>query len=520
MKANKYVYIAATAMSLFSFGCKKSYLDTVPSNRITDENLYTSTDGCRMVLDGMARIMNTEGASTLEGSNSIHSDFGVMSVFLGSDLMAADIVSGNNYGWFREYYSWTGPARPGSQSSTNAWYIAYKLINDANLILANIGKTVGNANDITQIKGEAYAYRAWAYLWLSEFYCKSYAAGLTNPGVPIYTTPSTAERTGNPRGVSGDVFNRMTVDIDSAVALMEQANVSTPFKGNKSYISKATAYGIHAQISLQTQKWADAATYADKAINLVGATTLMDSTTYATSGFRSASNPEFMWCSVQAVTQAADQSILSFPSFVDANSGGTYASVGEFKAMPKYLYDMMPASDVRKTTFTLAVPAGISGVRYYLQKKFTLTPGGTLNWAFDNLYMRVAEMHLIKAEGLAKSGNEAGATTALELLVKRRNAAYSFAGTPYFTGAVPGGSTKLLEEIYLQRRLELWLEGRAFNDLKRLGRGVNRPTGTSNYSLVRDFILQVDASSPMWQYKISQVEMDNNKSFTGADQNP
>lgn len=524
MKANKYIYIAATAISLFSFGCKKSYLDTVPSDRITDENLYETADGCRSVLDGMARLMSTRlAASTLTGIGARQdADFGVKSADLGGDLMTADVVSGNIYGWFQGYYDWTGPSTTGSSESTNTWYLAYKLVNGANLILANIGKATGSPNELAQIKGEAYAYRAWAYFRLAQFYCKPFAAGLSNPGVPIYTTPSTAERTGNPRGNVGDVYSRMTVDIDSAIALMQLAGgAATPFGGNKSYISLPVAYGIHAEISLQTEKWAEAADYADKAITKFGAANLMDSTTYASSGFRAGSNPEFMWASQASATQSTDLSISSYVSFVDGTSGATYAGAGEFKAMPKYLYDKYPTSDVRRTNFYSATPPGVSGtIKFFLQRKFTLRTATPTDWNFDFLYMRLGEMYLIKAEGLAKSGNDGGATTALETLIKRRNPAYTFAGSAYFTGSIPGGSTKLLEEIYLQRRLELWLEGKGFNDLKRLGRAMDRPTGTGNFSLARDFILHVDANSNKFLFKISQVEMDNNKAFTAADQNP
>jgi len=112
----------------------------------------------------------------------------------------------------------------------------------------------------------------------------------------------------------------------------------------------------------------------------------------------------------------------------------------------------------------------------------------------------------------------------LETLVKKRNPNYSYATTPYFTGALPTNpvlpTTKLLEEIYLQRRIELYLEGFSFSDLKRLQKPLNRPNTPGNFTITTCRILTVPANDNSFQFKLSQKEMDNNKSFTGADQNP
>ena len=68
----------------------------------------------------------------------------------------------------------------------------------------------------------------------------------------------------------------------------------------------------------------------------------------------------------------------------------------------------------------------------------------------DVPYMRAAEMYLIEAEAKAKLGQDANAAKLLFDMVSKRDAAYKLSTS---TG------TKLLDEIYFHRRVELWGEG-------------------------------------------------------------
>jgi len=506
--------LALATVSMLAAGCKKSYLDTNPSNAITDATLYTTAAGCRSVLDGMARNMNTNQASfTLDGVTTAQSasDWGEKSIDLMDDCLGQDVLCyGGGYDWyFTDAYQWTGPTTSGNQMSSTAWYLYYKLINDANLILANIhqAEATSDANELNEIKGEAYAYRAWSYYKLSLYYSKTYVGNTTAPGVPIYTTPTTASTKGNPRGTVADVYNRIKIDIDSAVTLISNSGVSTPYGGNKSYVSLATTYGMYAEIAQVMQDWTNATKYADLAIDAMGgAGSLMDSVSYL-GGFNSASNSEWMWASQMTSAQMKTMSIQSFMSFVDVNAPG-YCNYITYRRGPAYFLSLIPATDVRRRCFDSKKN----------QTKFHLANAG--DWQADMLYMRLAEMFLIKAEAQAHVASEADAIATLETLVQKRNSGYTYAATPYFKTTVPSGSTKLLEEIYLQRRIELYLEGFSFRDLKRLGRDLNRPSGSGNFDIATCKVLTVPASSNAWQFKLSQKEMDNNKSFTGADQNP
>tara|TARA_R110002049_G_scaffold305803_1_gene503290 strand:- start:453 stop:902 length:450 start_codon:yes stop_codon:yes gene_type:complete len=77
----------------------------------------------------------------------------------------------------------------------------------------------------------------------------------------------------------------------------------------------------------------------------------------------------------------------------------------------------------------------------------------------DYIYMRIAELHLLKAESLAKLGQDAAARTALSEVLSQR-----VPDTSYLNSL---SGTALQDEIYLQTRIELWGEGKTYLALKR-----------------------------------------------------
>ena len=102
----------------------------------------------------------------------------------------------------------------------------------------------------------------------------------------------------------------------------------------------------------------------------------------------------------------------------------------------------------------------------YTNVKFGMKDGiGSENNINDFPLMRVEEMILIKAECQARLGQENDARATLEGFVKTyRDPQYSSAD---------GGRT-LTDEIWYQRRVELWGEGFAMSDIMRLQKPVVR----------------------------------------------
>ena len=101
----------------------------------------------------------------------------------------------------------------------------------------------------------------------------------------------------------------------------------------------------------------------------------------------------------------------------------------------------------------------------YTNVKFGCLILGTTQNAEDSPLMRVEEMILICAEAYAKGGNEAKGKETLENFVKTyRDPAYS----------ATAGGRNFADEVWYQRRVELWGEGFGIYDTKRLNKPLVR----------------------------------------------
>ena len=119
--------------------------------------------------------------------------------------------------------------------------------------------------------------------------------------------------------------------------------------------------------------------------------------------------------------------------------------------------------------------------------------------------MKVIADVLIEAEAYAQQGNTAQAATVLGELMAQRDPSWSQANAT-------------VEDVYLQRRLELIGEGFGYFDLKRLNKGVDRNYEGSNHMAGYKFVVPQD--SVCWTYQIPQREMQENSHIAADQQNP
>jgi hypothetical protein len=142
----------------------------------------------------------------------------------------------------------------------------------------------------------------------------------------------------------------------------------------------------------------------------------------------------------------------------------------------------------------------------YMSRKFKTRNTPTIG---DVPYIRLAEMYLILAEAYARTpGKEADARAALFTLAKNRDAAYVL--------SVASGQA-LIDEILIQRRVELWAEGFRFFDLKRMNLPLDRTVVPNYVSASVGGVMQVPAEDPRWQWAIPIAEIQANPNVT---QNP
>jgi hypothetical protein len=343
------------------------------------------------------------------------------------------------------------------------------------------------------------ALRAFGYFNLVQLYGKRYDATAkpnAQLGVPLVLEPTTE---GKPRNTVEEVYAQINKDLAAAAALLTTSRL------NKSHINLSVVKGLQARVALVQQDWANAAKFAAEAR---AGYVPMTATMYQ-DGFQDIANSEWMW----GFDHLEDQTEYfgGYHSYISCNYNSTVIRTYP-KVINSLLYKQIPATDVRAkmwvetpTAANSIVPPG--GVRpKFLNQKFRLPGTPSTSAMGDVPYMRAAEMYLIEAEAKARLNDVAGASQVLFDLVKTRDASYVKSTK---TGVA------LIDEILVQRRVELWGEGHRFLDLKRTNAALNR-NGTNAIASVA-LLFDVPAGDVRWEFLIPRREINANPSIV---QNP
>ncbi|MBL1410717.1 RagB/SusD family nutrient uptake outer membrane protein [Sphingobacterium faecale] len=487
----------ALACTIMATSCKKEYLETNPTDLVSADIVFKTTEGAMVALNGTIR--------TMYSSLTNHGNFGQKAYDLTSDMMGEDVIlHAQGYRYYTSEYNYSGLSSASTnQRADRTWYYYYRIINNANRIISLLPAATGTQEEKDLIMGQALALRAHSYYYLVNFFSKY---GPDNPGVPLYTVPTTE---GKGRGTVKDVYDQIYLDLTESIKLLEGKS-----RAHLSHVNKATAEGIFARVALQRGDFPKALEMADKAIKSSGKQ-LFTAAQYTSAAFNTLSAAEWIWGGEVNVEQST--AFASFYSHMDNRAAvGGYAALGGQKKITKDLYDKIQAGDVRKDLFQGVISADMP---IYAQKKFQLRQLG--NWASDYLFMRLSELYLIKAEAQARLTEDVAAAQTLTDLVITRYSGYTAAGL---------AGEALLNEILLQRKIELWGEGFSLLDIKRLGKGLNRPTGAGNHGGAQlnggngnNFapgVTTLPANSNRWLFAIPQDEINANKQLSVADQNP
>ena len=138
----------------------------------------------------------------------------------------------------------------------------------------------------------------------------------------------------------------------------------------------------------------------------------MNEEQYTTSGFQSTSLPETIW----GYTWAASTSLgnRSFASFMSITAVDNANNKGIYMAIDDQLYNQIADTDYRKKNFN-ATETTVGDFTYpaYSNVKFN-----TPTYEADEIYMRLSEAYLLKAEAEARSRVFIEATKRLERQIK------------------------------------------------------------------------------------------------------
>ncbi len=444
-------------------------------------------------------------------------DFGFIMMAFSNDIEAADIVLANSgYNWFSTCGALT--SRNADYANPYIRYAApYNTIAAANDMIKSY-RADSEDKQIRYKLAQARALRAFAYLNLAPYFQFGYiAGGQSLPCVPL-VTEETTDFTDNPRASVEDVYALIISDLDYAIE-----NLEGYVRTDKARIDRQVAYGLRARAFLNMQEWAKAASDAALAAEGYTPATMAE---VSRPSFYDISEHNWIWGYDMTTDAAMSNPYATSSAWIRSFSGDGYsAGTQVYSCINSLLYDKIPETDVRKgwwvdqelespllenvtwngVTGNAVGPLTIDNVKMaflpYTNVKFGMTSvGGTLNdedWPF----MRVEEMILIQVEGLAKSGSEGAARELLEDFVRNYR-------DPAYSSETSGRS--LADEIWYQRRVELWGEGFSNSDTRRLGKPLVRFHGGTDSNVPEAFRFNMTADDGWWLMRFTSSEKNTN----------
>lgn len=524
MKA-KYIFTSLLLSSITITGCQDMDTfpegDTVTSNKkdeVVESNPDRAEAGVNSIFAKFSQFMPNKTALNAER----HNDIGYPTIMLCTDSNGNDVISDDNG------YNWTG-------FDLNYEDRIYT-INECQMVWNNLFGIIYTTNNVTasissdtkdpleqKFVGQALAARAFSYWVLAQLYQFNYVGHESSPCVPIITEKNIEEVTlnGCKRSSVQEVYTQINSDINTAIELLTAAEEANETRADKRYISSGVAYGLRARINLTMQKWSEAASDATKAIELSEAEGIEAGNTdqVGKPTFWSMDEINWMWgIKISETDEVATSGIINWISHMGSLNYG-YANYSKGRQINKKLYATIPETDIRKgwwlnekgisKNLNSDQQSWMKRYKAYTQCKFAPyndVIGQSVN-ANDIPLMRIEEMYLIKAEGEAMSG-QSGKSTLENFIKTYRDPEYK---------CTASSADDIQEEIFRQRRIELWGEGMNWFDIMRLNKGIDRRgCGYPNATM----IFNIPAGDGILLWRIPEAEIQANKALSDNDNNP
>jgi len=543
MKTTKYLITAVAAAVLA--GCND--LDTLPmGDTYTDGQRKDVVDKNPAAIESQMSAVYANLYAFQQNIDDYLNDFGYPATILGLENRGQDqAMVINAYGWFENNVLYTDNSST-SNFTTDNWGTLYKTVYSSNNLLKSLNLNTDDPQLLCYI-AQAKAMRAWAYTNLVQLYCKPYSVNPQAPGIPVVTelNEESGATTGIPRGTVADVYTQIISDLNDAITLLTSDGVYGG-RYDKRFVDPAVACGLRARAYLLMGKGHEAALDADAAMQLADASEALVEDVEKPA-FNSFAQRDFMWGIHIAENEA--HGLYTFAGMMGSLTYG-YAYAGQWRTINELLWDMIPDGDVRKSWWlnpyaykpspiagrygvgssaldnyivdnsmvtiegypAAAYPA-LVGMPDYAVVKFAPYQDELMNTtgATDIPLMRFEEMILIKAEGLAMEGMWTDAKSLIESFVNE----YRWTDETARYTCAAASKEEMLDEIWFQRRIELWGEGFSYFDCLRLQKGIDRRGG----GFPQEAVYNIPANDNIFQYMIPTRELEANILLKGQ-QNP
>lgn len=512
---NRYIIggLAVALMTPALVSCGDDFLSEEPITNISSVTVNTSEEGANAAVTGLVRQMQRQFTDLKNGNLNASGETFFANIY--GEALGPD----NNVGEATNYMR-TG-IKPANFRYATGWWpswmykYCYSIIGSANSILTNLSEDPTNDNELW-LKASALTMRAHAYTRLMQVYAPRWIDSNNGEKHCIVLRIKSGEPNEKQFNTCNEVYDQLYKDLNDAIAYFEK---SSKKRGNQLFfVDENVARGIYARLALLKDDYQTAQKMAHDARQDY---TIMSEKDYL-SGF-STQNDEWMWapamdplgiyywgfgahyacnghyvkswgysssmqyslykhfsetdvrsqlyfgplCVKHAPEIAAKYGVTEEDFFNPNNySNQTYGisitgSGSSPKGKNKAMWDFIKEYGKR---FASLLPEDIKGI--YLTNSKGLSIG--VQYKFQGLpdgytscwppYMRAGEMLLIEAEAAYHNSDYSTTVSCLTELMAKRDPNYTIPAT---------SGEALLDEVKLQRRLELWGEGFNWFDYKR-----------------------------------------------------
>lgn len=490
MKAfNKILLAMTVAAPLALTGCLD---ETFPTDEVTNEQL----EGNAMALDAQVGGIPSY-MKTLNVWRDTPTDFAYPSQMIIRDLLCQDMIQVyNSYQHFSSFQSISVVINEDYLLNQIVWYYYNLQVQKANAVIEIIDPSSANDTELNLL-GQALTFRALTYLDMARLYeflpnsvsspVTSYGNNVSGLTVPITDPRKPVDPAKNPRATHEQMFDFILADLDEAQGYFQINNA----RNDKTRPDLSVVYGLKARLYMWDENYPKAAEFAKLAQS--GYTPLTASEWLnPTTGFNDM-NSQNSW--MLAISQSKEddcvQDYSNWTSFMSSEGAIGYGEPmrhGNPMVADVSFYEQISNNDFRKLSWKApgssplasqniyAFESQASRIRTYASLKFRNGEGSAADnnicWATDIPLMRVEEMMLIEAEATAQTNPAAGRQLLINFMTQYRNPSYSFAASD---------KEEVIDEIFFQKRVELWGEGQIIFDFKRLNKGVTRKYDGSNW---------------------------------------
>jgi len=409
-------------MLLVIVSCESFIEIDPPKTEIVRQTVFTSDASAMSAARGVYSLMMSSQSFTN----------GALEEYTG--MLADELISYSSRQEHQQFYHNALVATNGDVLGP-FWREAYKYIGNANAMLEGLEQATGVSTTMQQhLQGEALFVRAFCHFYLMNLY----------GDVPYLTSSDYRINATAPRLSMDEVYEKIEADLLEARSQM----VDDFSMANNERIqpNKDVATALLARLYLYRQEWQKAETEASALI--------ARNTRYALNQLDDIflkNSTEAIW-QLQPVVPGSNTAQARL--FVLTTPPNSYSKT---VSLTQELSDAFEANDNRKTHWISTYTEG--GSTWYYPYKYKVVSAATVTEY--EMFFRLAEQYLIRAEARARQNNVEGAQQDLNIIRARAGLSDTDAND----------QTSLLAAIEQERRIELFAEGgHRWFDLNRTNR--------------------------------------------------